>query len=97
MASRIIITEWAFDSYLELSGTNAFSSDEYWEVIRPDVERLQKYPKDSKFENSKFWSIATLNGERLSHGFKMKWHNIGAGAVQLRLCVALLDDSAFLC
>ena len=30
------------------------------------------------------------------NGYKMKWHNMGDGAVQIRLCVAVLDH-AYLC
>lgn len=30
-------------------------------------------------------------------GFKMKWHNVGTGNIQLRLCVALVGQDAWLC
>jgi hypothetical protein len=33
----------------------------------------------------------------VSDGFKMKWHNVGPGIVQLRLPVLLHDGEAFLC
>lgn len=38
-----------------------------------------------------------MNGNWVNDGYKMKWHNIGSGRVQLRLAVALIDRRAFLC
>lgn len=66
-------------------------------MIRPDVKRLSAYPSDNKFQNDKFWGPATDKSNRvIPDGFKLKWHNIGSGKVQLRLAVAILG-SAFLC
>src|SRR5688500_7404763 len=76
-----------------------FTSEEYWEVIRPDILLLKNYPFEPKFENGKFWSVAAYDNKVINNGYKMKWHQIGSGNVQLRLPVALLDnvflDSAY--
>lgn len=94
----ILITEWALNSYLELKSKNVFSNEEYRKIIRPDVLRLQRYPKDLKFKQGKFWSPAQdRNGEVISDGYKMKWHQIGNGLIQFRLTVGILDNIAFLC
>lgn len=93
----IIITEWALQSYLDLKHKGVFTVKEYWQVIRPDVERLEDFPNDPKFGHDKFWGPATdKGGNKLPDGFKMKWRNIGPGKVQLRLSVAILRG-AFLC
>lgn len=95
---EIIITQWALDSYLELRSENAFTNEEYWNVLRPDVLLLQKYPNDPKFNQGKFWSLAQdRNGRVISDGYKMKWHQIGNGRVQLRLTVGILGSECFLC
>lgn len=74
-----------------------FSKKEYKEVIRPDVELIKFFPKAPKFKNQKFWSPAQdANGMVIHDGFKMKWHNIGSGKVQLRLPVGIFTD-AILC
>ncbi|MBY0378399.1 MAG: hypothetical protein K2Q33_07550, partial [Gammaproteobacteria bacterium] len=59
---------------------------------------LKKYPKEVKFDNRKFWFLATdeNNNSKISQGYKMKWHQIGNGRVPLRFTVAILGD-AFLC
>lgn len=94
----IIITEWALNAYLDLKHDQAFSLQEYRAIIRPDVLRLRQYPQDPKFGNNKFWSPATgLGNSPLQDGYKMKWHQIGAGKTQLRLCVAFHAQAAFLC
>ena len=94
----IVITEWALQSYLDLRAQNVFSDQDYWNVIRPDVELLEQYPADPKFKNQKFWSVATdLAGKAIPNGFKMKWHNLGPGTVQLRLAVAMWQGEALLC
>ena len=59
----------------------------------------------SKFGNSKFWGPATCKGNITKQGYKMKWHNLGNGKVQLRLCVVIVETEiedrkeqrAFLC
>lgn len=94
---EIIITNWALNSYLELKSSGVFSEEEYKEIIRPDVLCLRHYPDDPKFRNGKFWSIATeRSGNKIQNGYKMKWHQIGNGRVQLRLPVGIFSE-AFLC
>lgn len=94
---NIIITQWALDSYLELKIANVFSSNEYGKIIRPDVLSLRDYPDHIRFSNGKFWSPASEPGYGvISDGYKMKWHNIGNGKVQLRLPVGILNR-AYLC
>lgn len=93
---KIIITNWALQSYLELLGT--FTKTEYKEIIRPDTERLETYPENPKFNSDKFWSPCKDRAKKvIRHGYKMKWHNLGSGRVQLRLLVVLLDNTAYLC
>jgi hypothetical protein len=74
---EIIITQWALDSYLDLKHANQFSAKDYRETIRPDVLLLLVFPDHPKFANGKFWSPASTDGNVLSAGFKMKWHNLG--------------------
>lgn len=94
---EIVITEWALDSYLDLKGRTAFTDAEYWQEIRPDVLRLKTYPTDPKFTQSKFWSPAQDgSGNLIKDGFKMKWHQVGNGKIQMRLPVAMLSE-ALLC
>lgn len=96
----VIITEWALQSYLELKHQRVFTKQEYQQVIRPDAELLKDgYPSPhAKFKSQKFWGPATdMSGNAIPQGFKMKWHNIGSGNVQLRLAVALVNGHAFLC
>ncbi len=93
----VVITAWALNSYLVLKHQNAFTDQEYKNVIRPDVLLLKNYQNEAKFKNSKFWSQATdRSGNRIPDGFKMKWHNLGNGKVQLRLPVGLFSE-ALLC
>lgn len=92
---EIIITQWALDSYLELKHDNTFTNSEYKNQIRPDVLLLQNFPKDPKFSISKFWSIAESTS-RIPDGYKMKWHQVGNGKVQLRLPVGIMNQ-AYLC
>lgn len=90
----VVITEWGLQSYLDLVGRqNVFGKQYYQSTIRPDVELLEDYPHPTKFNNGKFWSPVS----RVSNGFKMKWHNVGPGNVQLRLPVVIEGDEAFLC
>jgi hypothetical protein len=86
---EIVITQWALDSYLELKHEEQFSNTDYKGTIRPDVLLLLQYPKNVRFDNGKFWSQATIAGNPLSCGFKMKWHNLGDRRIQLRLPVGL--------
>ena len=57
---------------------------------------LANYPNDPKFDNGKFWSPAKWNQQIIPSGYKMKWHQVGNGCVQLRLPVAILNN-AYIC
>jgi len=93
----IVITQWALDAYLDLKHKNVFGQEEFDSKIKPDVRLLKQYQNAPKFNNGKFWSPASIaRGQTIAHGFKMKWHHIGNGRVQLRLPVAMLGK-AFLC
>ena len=95
---QVLITDWALESYLKLLHEKVFSKQDFQSRIGPDVMLLKtKYPQDEKFTISKFWGPATANSQTLEHGFKMKWHNIGDGKVQLRLAVAIIQKKAVLC
>lgn len=86
---EIVITDWALQSYLDLK--NVFTNDEYHKILRPDAELLAVYPHHPKFDNNKFWGpCKDRSGKVIRHGYKMKWHNIGPGNVQLRLLVVML-------
>jgi hypothetical protein len=94
----INITQWALDSYLDLRRQKVFTDQEYRQTIRPDALRLLTYPTDTKFTNNKFWSQATEGGGLvISDGYKMKWHQIGDGRIQLRLTVGLIGNEFYLC
>ncbi|MBV9949148.1 MAG: hypothetical protein JOZ69_20030 [Myxococcales bacterium] len=95
----MIITEWALDSYLNLRHANVFSAQEYRSTLRPDVELLKGgIPSPhAKFNNPKFWGPAKQGNTVLNDGYKMKWHQLGPGQVQLRLHVMSFTRSAFLC
>ncbi|MCB0330568.1 MAG: hypothetical protein KDD70_12915 [Bdellovibrionales bacterium] len=97
---RVIITEWALEAYLNLKHKRVFTVEDYKETIRPDVERLKAGMPfaDPKFQNSKFWSPANdKNGKTIPDAYKMKWHNLGNGKVQLRLLVVIHAGDAYLC
>lgn len=95
---NVFITDWALQSYLDLKHGHVFSRQEYTTRIRPDVELLRVFPNDPKFALSNFWGPATdKSGNVIPWGYKMKWHNIGNGQVQLRLLVAVINGNAFLC
>ena len=95
---EIIITQWALDSYLDLIVQKVFTRQAYLTVIRPDVMLLRNYPNEPKFQNRKFWSPANdMNGKIIPDGFKMKWHQVGNGLVQLRLTVGFWGGDCFLC
>jgi hypothetical protein len=94
---RIIITEWGLDSYLDLVGRAVFSRADYWSTLRPDVKKLLHFPTLPEFSSSGFWGPAKSPRGIVSDGYKMKWHNLGPGKSQLRLCVAILSDVAYVC
>lgn len=103
---EVVITEWAKQSYLDLRNAQVFFRDDYKNTLRPDAELLKVYPNDSKFLNSKFWGPAVdVANKVIPNGFKMKWHNIGNGKIQLRLLVVIIEselnhataERAFLC
>ncbi|MDB5217177.1 MAG: hypothetical protein JWO86_5104 [Myxococcaceae bacterium] len=95
----VIITDWALGSYLDLKHRQVFTDQEYWSVLRPDVELLRAgIPSpDPKFASSSFWGPAKQGNVTLSDGYKMKWHNVGQGRIQLRLPVMAGPRKAFLC
>ena len=94
----INITKWAHDSYLGLKQDKVFNDQEFRQIIRPDVLRLLVYPNDAKFKQNKFWSPAMeQSGVVIADGYKMKWHQIGDGRVQLRLAVGLIENEFYLC
>lgn len=93
---EIVITDWALQSYLDLVGI--FTRNEYLNILRPDVELLMEYPNHPKFGYDKFWGPCKDKGGKIIHqGYKMKWHNIGDGRVQLRLLVVIANRKSFLC
>lgn len=97
---KVEITDWALNSYLDLLHKRVFTSQEYNTILRPDAVLLKDgIPSPhAKFQNPKFWGPATdSSGNDISNGYKLKWHNIGNGKVQLRVCVALLNAQAYLC
>ncbi len=95
---RVIITEWALQSYIELSAKRVFTDDQYWNVIRPDVKLLKTFSVPTKFKLNQFWSSATIMGQTIPDGFKMKWDGMGTGnRNELRLPVALLNGEVYLC
>jgi len=95
----IIITEWALDSYLSLKKQAVFTDADYGDVLRPDVELLREgIPSPhAKFGNSQFWGPAKQQNVILHGGYKMKWHQLGPGKVQLRLPVAVETNQTLLC
>lgn len=94
----IIITDWALQSYLELKHGNVFTNQDYKKKLRLDVLLLHDYPNHPKFSENKFWGPAKENEHLvIKYGWKMKWHNIGNGKVQLRLLVAIPNENAYLC
>jgi hypothetical protein len=95
---EIVLTNWALQSYLDLKHLHAFTNHEYHTILRPDAERLKSFPNDPKFKTRGFLGPATKgNGVNVSNGYKMKWDSVGPGKNELRLCVAILGSSAFLC
>lgn len=94
---EVINTHWAVESSLSLVEVRVFSKKEYDEILRPDVLLLKDFPRHEKFANGKFWGLVSVRGKIIKHGFKMKWHNIGNGKIQLRLAVAIVNHKIFLC
>ena len=92
----IVITQWALDSYLNLKHQTVFSSEDYRNIIRPDVLLLLQY-NSPKFKQSNFWSAANGRSGPITNGYKMKWHNLGPSSIQLRLPVAILNNTSYLC
>jgi len=91
MANRIIITEWAFDSYSDLVAKHVVVPDKRdrkynYKQLRDDALLLRDYgtKKESpKFRNDKFWEKFGTSQEL----YEMKWHNFGPTKSQLRLHV----------
>lgn len=104
-----IITEWALQSNLDLKAKGIFSTQDYRTILRPDAELLKtENPFDSnhhRFGNSNFLGPATHKNVIIKYGYKMKWHNFGAGRNQFRLCIIIITTElngeekqrAFLC
>ncbi len=93
---KVVITDWALQSYLELE--NFFTEREYKEILRPDANLLNEYPDHPKFGNPKFWGpCKDKSGKIIHQGYKMKWHNIGSGSIQLRLLIVIANKTAYLC
>jgi hypothetical protein len=92
---EVIITEWGLQSYISLKAKAAFTNKDYKTVLRPDAELLKTEdpfdPHHSKFSNDKFWGPAKSKGQNVKYGYKMKWHNLGPGNNQLRLCVVIVE------
>ncbi|MCB0343055.1 MAG: hypothetical protein H6626_09800 [Pseudobdellovibrionaceae bacterium] len=92
---EVVITEWALQSYVDLKAKGTFNDDDYKNTLRPDAELLKTDdPFDvnhPKFGNDKFWGPAMSKGQIIKYGYKMKWHNLGPGKVQLRLCVVIVE------
>lgn len=97
---QVVITDWALTTYIDLLyRQQAFTPQDYWNTIRPDVELLKNdYPNHPKFQQQKFWGPVTDKAKvNVPNAYKMKWHNIGNGNVQLRLLVAVHNGKALLC
>ena len=97
---NVIITDWALQSYLDLKHKRQFTDNDYKTTLRPDAVLLKGgLPSPhTKFSNSLFWGPATdRSGGNIKYGFKMKWHNMGSGKVQIRLGVVIYNGDAFLC
>ena len=97
---EVIITDWALRAYVDLKHTRVFTSEEFETVIRPNVEILKEVSpfENPVFQNSKFWGPATdRDGRKVVGGFKMKWHNMGSGRIQLRLPIFIEQGKAWLC
>ena len=92
----IVITQEAFNSYLDLKHRAVISRSLYQKKLRPDIWLLRNYPGPTKFQNGKFWSPASGRRGVIRNGFKMKWHNIGPGRVQLRLPVGIINGTGYL-
>ena len=81
---------------MNLKHSDVFTRKYYEKSLKIDVIKLKKYPNDPKFENNKFWSPASFKKKTIPNRYKMKWHQVGNGRVQLRLPVGLLSH-AYLC
>jgi len=91
MANRVIITEWALDSYADLVAGRVVVPDKKdakynYKELREDALLLRSYGEkhaSPKFKNDKFWEKFG-DGQEL---YEMKWHNFGHTKSQLRLHV----------
>jgi len=94
----VVITEWALQSYIDLKGRAVFTDQDYWNVLRPDVELLKGGipPTDPKFSSDKFWGPAKDAGRLIPDAYKMKWRNLGPGKVQMRLLIVHWQNEALL-
>lgn len=95
----VVITEWALDSYLQLKRRGVFTAQEYRSTLRPDVVLLKGGipPQHPRFQSHAFWGPAKQGSAIIHGGYKMKWHQIGPGKVDLRLPVTPLQGQVLLC
>ena len=99
--NTIIITEWAFDSYLDLVGDYVIVSDpkdhKYnYRQLRDDALLLKHFRmanESPKFSKKNFWEHFAGISQEL---FEMKWHNFGHARVQLRLHVYVRKKDIYL-
>ena len=96
---NIILTKKAFENYLNLKDKlHAFTTDEFNNIIKPDVFLLRQYPNNVKFNLQQFWCIVKeSNNKTINNGFKMKWDSLGNSNNEIRLLVAIINDNAYLC
>lgn len=81
----IVITQWALNTYLDLVlNKQIITKNEFLCEIKPDVLKLKNYPNEP-------WSIARSQKgtQPITDGYKMKWRQVGAGKVQIRLTVGM--------
>lgn len=94
----VYITNWALQDYLEHKHKKVFSSEEYKDRLRPEAELLKQFPNHPKFDDGKFWGPGRdRSGKIVTNGYKLKWHNVGSGNVQLRVLVVMFDGDAYIC
>ena len=77
--SHTAVNKWGLQSYISLKGRGTFTDSEYKTTLRPDAELLKTDdpfdPNHPKFSNDKFWGLATLKGQVIKYGHKMKWQD----------------------
>lgn len=95
---NIVLTDWATQAYADLKRKQVFTDQEYWAILRPDAELLKQFPTHVKFGVNGWWGPANLGaGQYVTDGYKMKWDSIGPNNAELRLDIAILGSTAYLC